>query len=286
MSNHASKAVQSEHHVLCSSTTVDAKPLLQRLENGRSMLPGKIGESVQIVFPESYREKVDDTKAFPYVCTGELVMVFPDAKMYMGTGVLIGEQYLLTAAHNLYDKGSGGWARSVYFAPGRDEHAAPFGLFPAAKISIPEEYLNLSPPNPNDNRAGNVKDYTKYLFDFGLVQLEKPLEDFPYLGMYAATSQELNDKYVTITGYPSDKSSYTMWRASGTVDHVDEQMLFYQISTCNGVSGGAIVGTFSHLPTAHLPRIVGLHVAGDPRLYTNFGVRLNNDLIDRIISWM
>jgi glutamyl endopeptidase len=237
----------------------------------------------QIVFPPDTRTQVRQTTEFPYIAMGQLVMDFPNGKRYTGTGTLIDGRHVLTAAHNLYGNDSGGWALRVWFVPARNGDEMPFGILEAEKIFITEEYKTLSPPNPNATWQGNVDDCTPYTEDYGLVRLKKAI-NLPILGMYAASNHVLNCP-ARITGYPGDKApENTMWTDSKNLTFPpDDTFLFYRINTFNGQSGAAVIADLD-LPVGK--SIVGIHVAGDPKLRTNFGVRLTRDIINQVLAWM
>ncbi|AHE51898.1 trypsin-like serine peptidase [Sphingomonas sanxanigenens] len=231
-----------------------------------------------IVFPPDTRTRVHNTTAFPYQPQGQLIMQFPDGEEYSGTGTLIDRQHVLTAAHNVFGNDIGGWARNVWFAPARNGDVVPYGFLPASRLFITEDYYTLSPPDPN---AVPVEDYTLYTEDYAVVRLRNPI-DLSIFGMYAATDRELRGE-IQITGYPGDKPEGTMWTDRKPLTGMDEHFLFYRINTYRGESGAAAV---ANLPLPIGYTIVGVHVAGDAGLDTNFGVRLDEAKIRTIRAWM
>lgn len=232
----------------------------------------------EIVFPPDTRTRVLDTTVFPFIAQGELTMQFPNGHTYTGTGTLIDRQHVLTAAHNVFGNDIGGWARNLWFAPARNGGNVPYGFLPATRLFITEEYYTLSPPDPN---SVPVEDYTLYTEDYAVVRLRDPI-DLPILGIYAAPDDELRGA-IQISGYPGDKPEGTMWTDSKPLTGMDEHFLFYRINTYRGQSGA---GLLADIPLPIGKTIVGVHVAGDARLGTNFAVRLDDDKIGTIQRWM
>jgi V8-like Glu-specific endopeptidase len=71
-----------------------------------------------------------------------------------------------------------------------------------------------------------------------------------------------------------------MWTEKGNIDSFDEEFLFYTIDTSKGQSGAAVEMRKSY------PAAIGVHVAGSKKLKTNFAVRLTEDKVSTIQSWM
>lgn len=249
---------------------------------------GRFGQNVQIVFPTDNRARITPTTAAPYFWVGQLNIRFPSGAAGTGTGTMISQYHVLTCAHNLFQAQYGGWASQVTFSLARDAVTLPYGGPTAvARINVSEEYQSLSPPAPD--QQGNVADYTRYAYDYGLVTLQTPFDPsgadiFP--PMYPASDQQLNGRAVAIAGYPGDKPAGTMWDGAGNLVGGSEEFLFYQISTYGGNSGSAVRTLFANVPAPTVPRIVGVHVAGSAALNANFACRLTEEKIERITGWM
>lgn len=249
-----------------------------------------------VVFNPDYRQRINPTAVMPYFWIGQLEIKFPQDKgsnrKWVGTGTLIGSRHVLTCAHNLYDPAMGGYATSVDFYPKRNGGTG-------TKVScvswlVPDEYVQSPPPQPNPD--GSVDGAaTQYLSDFGLVGLSEDVnpsgDNFP--AMFAASDFELTNRPYDIAGYPADKApANTMWNCAGMMHSGNDELLFYEISTYGGQSGSAVRGLFPpknpHFP--NIPWIVGIHVAGrkkpDGAPDINFAVRLKQDVINEITSWM
>ena len=239
--------------------------------------------SVEIVFPPDSRQQIKQTLVYPYSAIGRLTIKFPNGKWYSGSGTLIDNRHVVTAAHNLWGDDLGGNAVEIYFSPAQNGGTEPFGRLSASHMWITEEYRTTAPPSPLTN---DVTDYTKYIWDFGLIRLSKEVpEESGYCHMYALSDKILKESAVHITGYPGDLAKVygvgTMWSAYGSVTlSDDDDLLFYKIATNKGESGAGLM-----IPYLNTYVISGIHVAGSAKLDSNFAVRLNQAHIDTITSW-
>lgn len=237
--------------------------------------------------PGDTRQLVNPTTALPYNCIGQITSHFPNG-VYTGTGTLIDEYHVLTCAHNIFNNLTGKLIKNATFACARNGGNYPYGApIEAADVFITDDYRETSPPNPNDPNF-NPGEITPYLADYGLIRLKTPVPNqvvnFPR--MYAATDQELTAQ-MRIAGYPGDKPD-TMWEATGAVTTPPAPFLFYRIATLNGQSGASVLGRFQHPVGNFWYGIVGIHVAGStqPAINTNFAVRVTQEVMDTVNSWM
>lgn len=235
----------------------------------------------QIVFPPDHRARVTPTTSAPWNSLGQLVMRFPNGDTYSGTGVVIDERHVLTAAHNVFSSELGGFVTRCVFLPARDGTTL-HGSVEANGAHITEEYRTLSPADPDSLPEGGVTDYTLYTEDYAVVRLASAIDN-PALAPLAASDHQLDHAAVGVAGYPGDKQPPdTLWASSGNLGAPDDEFLFYQIDTFRGQSGAPVL-----LPQGqHAPAIVGVHVAGDSRLQANFAVRLTPERVAQIQEWV
>lgn len=233
---------------------------------------------VDVPFPESAMQQVADTTAYPYLFVCRLQIKFTTVSGH-GTGTLISDRHILTAAHNILNSDYGR-AVSISVAPGQNGNQKPYGEYVPKQIFMTEEYKTT--PAPYDT-GGGIIDYTRYLYDYAVIELSTPFVRPSDLVPVVATSQQLALGLSSIKGYPGSKPLGTMWEAYHALQAVpaNDPLLFYRISTEAGESGSAVLKTIDNKLG-----IVGVHVAGSADMGTNFGVRITSEVRDNIRRWM
>ncbi|TCD46038.1 hypothetical protein D3X11_00725 [Streptococcus sp. X16XC17] len=96
------------------------------------------GEREKII-AEDNQFQVVDTTVQPYQKVVQLIMNF-STESFTGTGVLIGPDTILTAAHNVYDYEKKEWAMSVQAFPDKSGTTTPYGAYDASNYYMFRSY--------------------------------------------------------------------------------------------------------------------------------------------------
>ncbi len=208
-------------------------------------------EDVSAVIGTDTRVRVSDTAVAPYKSIVLLIMKYGDA-WYRGTGFMVKDNVVLTAAHNLYSQEKECPADKVFIvAESKDKAHVRCG----GKLSVPLEYV------------GKASDDGHY--DWGLIKLNEPMSDIGVINVAEAadvSAEALRDGL--IAGYPGvvkGAETCDMWQAEGLIDsyYSSSQTLDYKISTSSGNSGSPVMVIYKGRRTA-----VGIHVMGSVAVNT------------------
>jgi len=92
---------------------------------------------------------------------------------------------------------------------------------------------------------------------------------------------ELNDVVLKVSGYPADREQANFqYFHERPIKSVSNTRLFYDIDTFGGQSGSPIWEDTQENGVV----AIGIHTTGG--ITSNSGTRINDDVIDNLISWM
>jgi len=195
-------------------------------------------------------------------------MRFPNGKVYIGSGTMVGKRHVLTAGHCVYSKDDGGWATSVQFNAAQNEDKQPFGTVYASRL------LSVNGWTSNSDRE----------YDMGMLILKS--DDIGaktgWFGIITIPNdRELVRKRVNVTGYPGDKGGRQMWTHEDAVKSLTTEQIFYDIDTMGGQSGSGVWSKFE----GHTgEKVACIHTSG---AYSGNGAtRISRPKFDRLVDWM
>ncbi len=165
----------------------------------------------------------------PLAAFAQVASLFPDGSVTQGSGVLIGPNDLLTAAHVIYREEYGGWVTQVQVTPGRYLDKRPHGVLEATSISVPIEW-----------RVDGLLAY-----DYGFITLDSSagyITGWFNYGYVDETVTFVGHEMVTL-GYPYDKGGDVLYYNNGTIDRIDGDILYFtdDLDIMPGQSGSPLI---------------------------------------------
>ncbi|WNJ95393.1 trypsin-like serine protease [Vibrio ruber] len=203
-------------------------------------------EDIQgVVIGRDDRTRITNTTASPYKYIGHISVGC--------TGTLIGSKYVLTAGHCVAN-GRGSWYKNLDFAAGQNGSTKPWGTTGWKTAVTTKAWFN--------NRNSN--------YDYALIVLQKaPHGGSSGWGVYSGGTH-------SVTGYPGDKTRWTLWTDSGATNAISSYRICYTMDTAGGESGSGI------RDSSNIVR--GIHTTGSSS--RNCGTRMTSSVYNALKEWI
>lgn len=203
--------------------------------------------------------EVSATSQSPYSSVVLVKAFYPNGRVSIGSGVLVGKNDVLTAAHVIYDPSRGGYASSIQILPGADYSGltgvvenAPFGTLNHGSIAAWPERVFADSNN-------DTTSFTEIPWDVALIGLSRPIGlEIGWWGL--ATGRNFNQPAKEI-GYPGNGTGMMMgdsyaYSSNGTMIAAYSQDRSALLGP--GSSGGPL-----YIDTTPLPSVLGIKSSGN-----------------------
>ena len=251
----------------------------------------EILKEMAVLNKEDKRKRVKNTTLWPYCAHGivEIIDKKSQERLLFGTGTMVGPNFVLTAAHNLFLKreNAKGYEEEVEisydlhqvrFIPAANESEYPYGIFEVITYRFPEEYKK------NDNE------------DYAVLVLKEEIGySTGYFGFHSINKYQL-EKYKNesfeLYGYPKGKNDQ-QWGMKGNITEIDADTIEYdKIDTSEGQSGSSIY----HIDSSEYCvfeedaydnyLIIGVHTGNCTTGNKNIATGLSMNRVLRIFEWI
>lgn len=173
------------------------------------------------------RKVITNTTKAPYKFIGKLIIEYSNGKAYGGTGFLVGESTIVTAAHCAYSRELNAYPTKITFYPGRTGSSNPYGSSTVKKIHVPTKYKTNS---TYDNK-----------YDYAVLELNTPIGKTTGFFEQYVFIRDPNIDIMYSAGYIIGYNGNTLYSAYGeTTIYQKQKKIIYKIDTDSGQSGAPI----------------------------------------------
>ncbi|MEC3796105.1 serine protease [Bacillus velezensis] len=210
------------------------------------------------------RIRISPTTSFPYRATAQLSVTYSGSTSTYGcTGFFVNADTIVTAGHCVYDQ-KNGWASKITAAPGRNGSSYPYGSYSGKTFYSVKGWTENGDTN----------------YDYGAIKVNgSPGNTVGWYGYRTTNSSSPAGLSSTVTGYPCDKVSGSMWSDSKPIRSAETYKLTYTTDTFGCQSGSPVYRNYSDTGQT----AIAIHTNGGSSY--NLGTRVTNSVFDNIQYW-
>lgn len=238
---------------------------------------------------DRYRINSENTSRYPYsaICrirfeiqTLNSVLVGGSPDIDYATGVMVGKNVVLTAAHVINQPGI--VTKNYTVSPGYCNNNTPFGTSKVIYYYLPPEWEEKSIMETNDDRFEAAN------YDWAILVLEDDLGVFSgWMEPVNLASSDLINLTATINGYPKQLGNYQyQYESWGQLYGIFSRRLEYYIDTTGGQSGAPIFNLKNQVIGIHGGSLDYFDSEGNWIDRVNRGARIQNTFYNAIVSVM
>ena len=219
------------------------------------------------VLGDDDRFRITPTTSYPWSTIVKLRINWGGSN-YIGSGVIIDKNYVLTAGHCVYQNSLGGWADSIKVSPAVDNGNEPYGYAWATNMRTYSYWIESQ--------------YTQY--DFALLTLDQDIGlQTGWMEFYSGESSDpVYTGSLNIAGYPYDlDSGQNMYWCYENGRIATENNHWYYLDTEGGMSGSPV--WFNNGTNQF---ILSVHTCGDDGSGSNHGTTINQNKLYAINNWI
>ncbi|MCM1505776.1 MAG: trypsin-like serine protease [Ruminococcus flavefaciens] len=206
----------------------------------------------------------EDERVIDWTKSGVVKLMSPT--YYLGSGFVVSDHVIATAAHCVYNKE----IEEILLFDNNGNvtlNATP------VEYHVPYSYVNNN----------------SYIYDYALITVKEDLSSYACFDLGVPLDSFANGKsVVSVSGFPQDigktgetvvvntKTEHMKYTGNGIVSDKNDSILFYKADTCGGNSGGPVYITESDNGKTYYT-VVAVHTNGG--YDENSGIRITTDLI-------